>query len=133
MPELGINLPSATLRRLWTMLAHAHGQIWNASAFGRSLGVADHTVRRYLDLLTSTFVVRQLQPWHENVRKRQVKAPKVFVADSGLLHALLNLDDFEDILNHPNCGASWEGFALTEVTASSPLARIEPLVMPSCA
>lgn len=111
LPQLGISIPAATLRRLWTMLAHSHGQIWNASAFARSFGIADTTVRRYLDILTSTFVVRQLQPWHENLKKRQVKSPKIFLADTGLLHALLNLGDRDDLEGHPQVGASWEGFA----------------------
>lgn len=118
LPQLGISIPAATLRRLWTMLAHSHGQILNVSAFARSFGVADTTVRRYIDILTSTFVVRQLQPWHENLRKRQVKSPKVYLADSGLLHALLNLGDLEDVESHPQAGASWEGFAAEIVRAS---------------
>ncbi len=115
VPQLGVRIASATLRRFWTMLAHFHGQVWNASEFGRSFGVADTTVRRYLDLLTSTFVVNQLQPWHENLRKRQVKAPKIYLTDSGLLHSLLNLETFVDVERHPKLGASWEGFALNEV------------------
>lgn len=115
LPQLASALPPATLRRFWTMLAHVHGQNWNASDFARSFGVSDTTVRRYLDQLTSTFMVHQLQPWHENLRKRQVKAPRIFLADSGLLHTLLNLEDLEDVLGHPKVGASWEGFALAEV------------------
>ncbi len=111
LPQLGISIPAAALRRLWTMLAHSHGQIANLSSFARSFGVADTTVRRYLDVLTSTFVVRQLQPWHENLRKRQVKSPKVYLTDSGILHALLNLVDLEAVEGHPQAGASWEGFA----------------------
>jgi len=111
LPQLGISTPSTTVRRLWTMLAHSHGQIFNASAFARNFGVADTTVRRYLDVLTSTFVARQLQPWHENLKKRQVKTPKVYLTDSGLLHALLNLADQEDLEGHPQVGASWEGYA----------------------
>jgi len=111
LPQLGISIPATTVRRLWTMLAHSHGQIWNASAFARNFGMADTTIRRYLDVLTSTFVVRQLQPWHENLKKRQVKSPKIFLADTGLLHALLNLAGLEDVEGHPQVGASWEGFA----------------------
>ena len=111
LPQLGISIPAATIRRLWTMLAHSHGQILNVSSFARSFGVADTTVRRYIDVLTSTFVVRQLQPWHENLRKRQVKSPKVYLADTGLLHGLLNLSGLEDVESHPQSGASWEGFA----------------------
>lgn len=117
IPQLGVQIASTTLRRFWTMLAHVQGQIWNASEFGRSFGVADTTVRRYLDLLTSTFVVRQLQPWHENLKKRQVKSPKIYLTDSGLLHALLNLETAVDVERHPKLGASWEGFALNEVQA----------------
>ncbi|MCP3964385.1 MAG: ATP-binding protein [bacterium] len=117
LPQLASSLPPATLRRFWTMLAHVHGQNWNASDFARSFGVSDTTVRRYLDQLTSTFMVHQLQPWHENLRKRQVKAPRIFLADSGLLHTLLNLENLDDVLSHPKVGASWEGFALSVVTA----------------
>jgi len=111
LPQLGISISAVTLRRLWTMLAHAHGQIWNSSAFARSLGMADTTIRGYLDVLASTFVARQLLPWHANVRKRQVKSPKVYLTDSGLLHTLLNLRRLNDVEGHPQAGASWEGFA----------------------
>jgi uncharacterized protein len=115
LPQLGVTIRAPALRRFWTMLAHYHGQIWNASEFARSFGVADTTVRNYLDLLTSALVVRQLLPWHENISKRQVKAPKVFIHDSGLLHALLNLRTMADLEGHPKAGASWEGFLLNEV------------------
>jgi predicted AAA+ superfamily ATPase len=115
MPQLGISVPSATLRRFWSMLAHYHGQVWNSSEFARSFGVADTTVRRYLDILAATFLVRVLQPYHENISKRQVKAPKVYLADSGLLHSLLNVVNRPDIEGHPKVGASWEGFALNQV------------------
>jgi len=115
IPQLNITLGADTLRRFWTMLAHAHGQIWNASAFGRSFGVADTTVRRYLEILSSALVVRQLQPWHENIKKRQVKSPKVYIIDSGLLHALLNLPEPADLESHPLLGASWEGFVIEQV------------------
>lgn len=114
VPELGIRVQSATLRRFWSMLAHYHGQVWNASEFGRAFGVADTSARNYLDILTSTMVVRQLQPWHENLSKRQVKAPKLYIADSGLLHTLLNLPALHDLQGHPKVGASWEGFALDQ-------------------
>lgn len=118
LPLLGsTRLPPNTMRRFWTMLAHVHGQVWNASEFGRSFGVSESTVRRYLDLLVSTFVVRLLPPWHENLGKRQVKSPKVYLADSGLLHTLLNLEDLDDVLSHPKLGASWEGFAQEIVLA----------------
>ncbi len=115
LPQLGVSIPAATLRRFWTMLAHYHGQVWNASEFARSFGVSDMTVRRYLDLLAATFVVRILLPWHENIGKRQVRSPKVYLADSGLLHALLGLGTREDLERHPKVGASFEGFAITAV------------------
>jgi hypothetical protein len=97
------------------MLAHYHGQTWNASEFGRSFGVADTTVRSYLDVLTAALVIRQLLPWQENISKRQVRAPKIYVLDSGLLHTLLNLTDREDVERHPKVGASWEGFVLEQI------------------
>lgn len=112
LPQLGVNIRSTTLYRFWTMVANYHGGIWNASEFGRSFGVADTTVRNYLDTLTSAMVVRQLNPWHENISKRQIKAPKIFLADSGLLHTLLNLRSSRDLEGHPKVGASWEGFCL---------------------
>ena len=115
LPQLGINIRSLTLHRFWTMLAHYHGQVFNASEFGRSFGVADTTVRNYLDLLTSALVVRQLQPWHENMSKRQVKAPKVYLADTGVLHTLLNMKTLRELEGHPKVGASWEGFVLEEI------------------
>ena len=115
LPQLGITIRSTTLRRFWTMLAHYNGQIWNASEFGRSFGVADTTVRNYLDLLSSALVVRQLLPWHENIKKRQVKAPKVYLADTGILHTLLNLRTLKDLEGHPKIGASWESFVLEQV------------------
>jgi predicted AAA+ superfamily ATPase len=115
LPQLGFTIRSATLRRFWSMLAHYHGQTWNASEFARSFGVADTTVRNYLDLLTSALVVRQLPPWHENISKRQVKAPKVYVADSGVLHTLLHLRTMTDLEGHPKVGASWEGFVLGQI------------------
>lgn len=115
LPQLGIKIPSVTMRRFWMMLAHYHGQIWNASEFGRAFGMSDKIVRQYLDILSATFVVRQLAPWWENISKRQVKAPKVYINDSGLLHALLGLDNKEELEVHPKIGASWEGFALNAV------------------
>lgn len=115
LPQLGIRVPAVTLQRFWTMMAHYHGQVWNSSELARAFGVGHPTVRRYLDRLTSALVIRQLQPWFENIAKRQIKAPKVYVADSGLLHSLLNLHSFEDLLRHPKVGASWEGFAMGEV------------------
>src|SRR6267142_1442254 len=118
LPQLGMRMPAATMRRFWTMLAHYAGGIWNASEIGRSLGDAHTTVRRYLDLLASALVVRTLQPWHENLGKRQVKAPKVYVRDTGLLHALLGITNHHDLENHPKVGASWEGYAVEEVLKS---------------
>ena len=115
IPALGLRLPSGTLRRFWMMLAHYHAQVWNASEFARSFGVAHTTVHRYLDLLSATFMVRQLPAWHENIGKRQVKAPKVYFRDSGLLHALLDLGSSGALESHPRVGASWEGFALDAV------------------
>jgi len=115
IPQLGINIPAAAMRRFWTMLAHTHGQIWNASSLGRSLGLNDKTVRSYLDILSGTFMVRQLQPWHVNLKKRQVKAPKIYLRDSGLLHALLGVESRHQLLGHPALGSSWEGFALEQV------------------
>ncbi len=115
LPQLGITIAASTLRRFWSMVAHYHGQVWNASEFARSFGVADTTVRRYLDILTATFMLRLLPPWTENLRKRQVKAPKLYVADSGLLHTLLDLTEKRDLEGHPKLGASWEGFLLEEV------------------
>ncbi|MFK5927226.1 MAG: ATP-binding protein [Desulfuromusa sp.] len=114
IPQLGINIPAAAMRRFWTMLAHAHGQIWNASSLGRSMGLSDKTVRNYLDILSGTFMVRQLQPWHANLKKRQVKAPKIFLRDSGLLHSLLGIETHHQLQGHPGLGASWEGFALEQ-------------------
>jgi len=118
IPQLGIAVPPATMRRFWTMLAHYHGQIWNASELGRSLDLSDKTVRSYLDILTGTFMIRQLQPWYENLSKRQVKAPKIYLRDSGLLHALLNLSDFQTLHGYSRMGASWEGYAIEQVLQS---------------
>jgi predicted AAA+ superfamily ATPase len=115
LPALGVNIAADTMRRFWSMLAHHHAQLWNASEIGRSFGVADTTVRNYLDKLTDALVVRQLKSWHENLGKRQVKAPKIFIRDSGLLHALLNLPTKRDIEGHPKLGASWEGFVIDQL------------------
>jgi hypothetical protein len=115
LPQLGMNINATTMRRFWTMLGHYHGQTWNASEFARSFGVADTTVRGYLDRLTAALVVQQLHPWHENISKRQVRAPKVYVADSGLLHVLLNVRSQSDIEGHPKVGASWEGFVIEQI------------------
>ena len=115
MPQLGITIAAAALRRFWTMLTHYHAQIWKGSELARSLGASEPTMRKYLDLLSSTFMVRQLAPWHENVGKRQVKAPKVYLRDSGLLHCLMRQTAFADLEAHPKLGASWEGFAIEQV------------------
>lgn len=115
LPLLGMNAPAPLMTRFWQMLAHYHGQTWNAAEPARSLGISEPTVRRYLDYLTQTFMVRQLQPWHENLAKRQVKAPKIYFRDTGLLHALLGIRTLPQLLAHPLSGASWEGFALEQV------------------
>lgn len=115
LPQLGFNLPAIMLRRFWTMLAHYHGQVWNGSEIGKSLGVAHTTTRRYLDLLSHALVVRQLPPWHGNMKKRLVKSPKIYIRDSGLVHSLLRLDDQATLMSHPKLGASWEGFALGQI------------------
>jgi predicted AAA+ superfamily ATPase len=115
IPRAGLSLPAEQVRRLWTMLAHYHGQTLNLSEIGRSLGVSDNSIRRYIDVLSGTFMVRQLAPWHENLSKRQVKSPKVYIRDSGLLHTLLSLSDRHAVMGHPKLGASWEGFALEQV------------------
>lgn len=112
LPQLGLRTPAPTLRRFWSMLAHAHGQVWNASEFGRSLGKSDQSARHYLDVLAATFVVRVLQPFHANIGKRQVKSPKVYVADSGLLHALLGVTTLDEVRGHTKAGASFEGHAI---------------------
>ena len=114
IPQLGISIPATAMRRFWTMLAHYHGQIWNASELGRAMGFSDKTMRGYLDILSGTFMIRQLMPWHENLSKRQVKAPKIYFRDSGILHQLLSLKDFQALNGHPRVGASWEGFALEQ-------------------
>lgn len=118
LPQWGVRSPSAALWRFWTMLAHYHGQTWNAAEPARALGVSESTTRRYLDLLTDAFMVRQLQPWHANLRKRQVKAPKIYIRDSGLLHQLLGIRNDKELLTHPKVGASWEGYVIEEVLAA---------------
>ena len=115
LPQLGISIPAAAMRRFWTMLAHSHGQRWNASNLGRAMSLSDKTVRRYLDLLTGAFMVRQLQPWFQNIAKRQVKAPKVYLRDTGLLHTLLGIPHDAALLSHPRVGASWEGFVIEQL------------------
>jgi len=115
IPQLGISVPPPAMRRFWTMLAHYHGQTWNAAALGRAMGMSDKTVRSHLDVLTGTFMVRQLQPWHTNISKRQVRSPRIYLRDTGLLHSLLGLETYHDLLAHPKVGASWEGFVIEQV------------------
>ena len=123
IPQLGISIPAAALSRFWTMIAHYHGQIWNGSALSRSFGVSEKTVKRYLEILEGTFLVRTLPPWHDNLGKRLVKSPKVYIRDSGILHALLGIDTMDALLSHPVAGASWEGFAVESVRARFPEAQ----------
>ncbi len=114
LPQLGLSVSSLTMHRFWSMVAHYHGQVWNAAEPARSLGIGQTTVRRYLDLLSDLFMVRQLPAWHENLKKRQVKSPKILFRDSGLLHLLLGIADGAELLRHPKCGASWEGYVVEE-------------------
>ena len=114
LPQWGIQIPPTTLLRFWTMLAHYHAQVWNGAEIARSLGISEVTVRRYLDILEGVFMLRVLQPWHANVQKRQVKSPKIYFRDSGLLHYLLGIKNEVDLYNHPKSGASWEGYAIEE-------------------
>lgn len=115
VPQLGIGIAAPTLLRFWTMVAHYHGQIWNNAEPARSLGVSEPTVRRHLDALAGVFMIRQLLPWHENLAKRQIKSPKVYVRDSGLLHHLLGIRTHADLVRHPKSGASWEGYVVEQV------------------
>jgi predicted AAA+ superfamily ATPase len=115
LPQLGMSMPPATMHRFLVMLAHYHGQVWNAAEPARSLGISEGTVRRYLDILTGTYLLRQLQPWHENIGKRQVKSPKIYWRDSGLLHQLVGISGEGDLATNPKCGASWEGYVLEQV------------------
>jgi len=112
IPQLGFGIPASTLRRFWTMLSHYHGQLMNYAEFARSFGVSDMTVRRYIDLLEGTFMVRVLQPWHANIGKRLVKSPKVYLRDAGIFHSLQSIEAMDQLLSHNKLGASWEGFAL---------------------
>ena len=118
IPQLGITVPAETLHRFWTMMAHYHGQIWNAAEFARALGANEGTARRYLDILTGAFMVRALPPWFANVRKRQVKSPRIYIRDTGLLHALLTLETDEEVAGHPKVGASFEGFAVEQLVSA---------------
>lgn len=118
IPQLGIRVPAATLRRFWTMIAHYHGQIWNSAELARSLGTKEDTARRYLDILCGTYLLRQLPPWFENTKKRLVKSPKVYVRDTGLLHFLLGVDNYSSLLSHPKLGLSWEGYCIEQIIHS---------------
>jgi uncharacterized protein len=115
IPQWGFRIPAPTLRRFWTMVAHFHGQVWNAADLARSLGSKEDTARKYLDILTGAFLVRQLYPWYENVGKRLVKAPKIYLRDTGMLHALLGLKTKKQLQSHPKLGFSWEGYALEQI------------------
>jgi len=118
LPQLGIRTAADTLRRFWTMVAHYHGQVWNAAELARALGASEPTARNYLDILCGTYVVRRLPPWHTNMGKRELKAPKIYVRDTGLLHSLMGIRTRRELLSHPKLGASWEGFALEQVLAA---------------
>jgi len=115
IPQLGIRIPAQQLRRFWTMIAHSHGQLWNASKIAGSLGISAPTVMSYLDILEETFIVRQLRPYYSNIKKRLIKSPKVYIRDSGLLHALLNINTLDNLHGHPSLGSSWEGFVVEQI------------------
>jgi predicted AAA+ superfamily ATPase len=119
-PQWGVRIAATALQRFWTMVAHYHGQIWNSAEPARSLGVSESTTRRYLDLLTDAFMIRQLKPYHANLKKRQVKSPKIYVRDSGLLHQLLGIDSMKSLFSHPKGGASWEGFVIEQLLRTEP-------------
>jgi len=119
-PQWGVRIAATALLRFWTIVAHYHGQVWNSAEPARALGVSESTTRRYLDLLTDAFMIRQLQPYHVNLKKRQVKSPKIYIRDSGLLHQLLGIDSMKNLFSHPKVGASWEGFVIEQ------LLRMEP-------
>jgi predicted AAA+ superfamily ATPase len=120
IPQLGFNIPARTLKRLWTMIAHSHGQILNSSRLGESIGVSHTTIRSYLDILSQTFMIRLLQPYHANIKKRTIKSSKVYIRDSGILHSLLGIENRNDLFGHPVFGSSWEGFALENILATYP-------------
>ncbi|MFH1739090.1 MAG: ATP-binding protein, partial [bacterium] len=120
IPNLGIRIPASTMSRFWTMLAHFHGQLWNASKIAGSLGVSNPSVKNYLEILQSTFMVRQLPPFFPNIKKRLVKSPKIYLRDSGLLHTLLRIEDQEGLLGHPSAGASWEGWVIEQIRSVIP-------------
>jgi len=119
-PQWGVRVAATALQRFWTMVAHYHGQVWNSAEPARALGVSESTIRRYLDLLTDAFMIHQLQPYYANLKKRQVKSPKVYVRDSGLLHQLLGIDSMKSLFSHPKVGASWEGFVIEQLLKTQP-------------
>ena len=121
LPQWGVRIPATALHRFWNMLAHYHGQVWNASPLARAMEVSPPTIRRYLDLLTDAFMIRQLPPYHTNLGKRQIKSPKIYIRDSGILHQLLAIKTESDLITHPALGASWEGFVIEQL-----LAQLEP-------
>ena len=120
IPQMGFRIPAQTLKRFWSLLAHYHGQIWNASDPAVTLGVSPPAVRHYLDVLEGMLMIRTLTPWHENLKKRQVKSPKVYFRDSGILHLLLGVRTFRELESHPKKGASWEGYILEELLKRKP-------------
>ena len=120
IPQLGIHVPSAQLRRFWTMLAHSHAQLWNANRIAGSMGLSAPTIRRYLDILEDTFIVRQLQPYHANLKKRLIKSPKIYIRDSGMLHSLLRVRTLKDLQDHPSAGSSWEGLVIEQALGILP-------------
>jgi hypothetical protein len=124
IPQLGIGIPFTTLRRFWTMLAHSHGQVLNSSQLAKSMGMNDKTIRSYIDILSATYMIRPLQPWFSNLKKRQVKSPKVYLTDTGLLHYLLGINNLNTLLGHPQLGSSWESFAMEQIIRNTP--GIEP-------
>jgi predicted AAA+ superfamily ATPase len=120
IPQLGIHIPAAQLRRFWTMLAHSHGQLWNASRIAASMNLSAPTIKKYLDILEDTFIVRQLQPFYPNIKKRVTKSPKIYIRDSGLLHTLLKIRNFDELYSHPTLGSSWEGFVIEQIIGIAP-------------
>ena len=120
IPQLGIQIPARKLRNFWTMLAHLNGQLWNASSISKNLGVTSPTAQRYLDILSNTFVIRILQPYFTNIKKRLIKSPKIYIRDTGLLHSLLSIHSFDALLGHPSIGNSWEGFVIEQIISSGP-------------
>ena len=115
IPQFGFQVPAIQLRKFWTMLAHNHGQLWNASKIGNAMGVSSPTAKNYLDILNATFIIRNLEPFYKNIKKRLIKSPKIYIRDSGILHTLLNIKSFDELLSHPIAGYSWEGFMIEQI------------------